>query len=56
MPPSGLWKSLGRIAFWALVASVALGALGKGQLRLWFLAWAAALAFVSYTIFMLEMD
>jgi hypothetical protein len=56
MPSPGLWKVVVRIPARALFASVALGVFGKGQPRLLNLAWAVALAFVAYAIFMLEMD
>jgi hypothetical protein len=56
MPSPGLWKVAGRIAAGMLAASVALGVFGKGKPRLFNLAWAVALAFVVYAIFMLEMD
>jgi hypothetical protein len=56
MPSPGLRKVVGRIPAWALFASVALGVFGKGKPRLLNLAWAVALAFVRYAIFMLEMD
>ena len=55
-PPPGLWKALGPVAIWSLVASVILGAFGKGKWRLMFLAWVVAYGFVMYAIFMLEMD
>lgn len=56
MPSPGIWKSVGRISFWALVGSVGLSALGKGRWRLLMPVWAAACLFVDYLIFMLEMD
>jgi hypothetical protein len=56
MPSPGLRKVVGRIPAWALFASVALGGFGKGKPRLLNLAWAVALVFVRYAIFMLEMD
>jgi len=56
MPSRGIWKSVGPLSFWALVASLSLSVLGKGRWRLLMPAWAAACLFVDYLIFMLEMD
>jgi hypothetical protein len=56
MPSPGVWKVVGRISGWSLVASVVLSAFGKGRWRLFIPAWAAAYAIVVYAIFMLEME
>jgi hypothetical protein len=56
MPSPGIWKFVGRIAFWAFIASLVLTAFGKGKWRIFIPAWAAAYAFVVYVILMLEMD
>ncbi len=56
MPSSGIWKIVGRISFWFLVASVVVSAFGKGRWRLLIFAWAASLVLVEYATLMLEMD
>jgi cytochrome b len=56
MPSPGVWKIVGRIAFWILVASVVISAFVKGRWRLLILAWAGALVFVAYATFMLNRD
>jgi hypothetical protein len=56
MPSPGIWKIVGRISFWFLVASVVVSAFGKGRWRLLILAWAASLVLVEYATLMLEMD
>jgi hypothetical protein len=56
MPSPGIWKFVGRIAFWAFIASLVLTTFGKGKWRIFIFAWAAAYAFVVYVILMLEMD
>src|SRR6267378_1656970 len=39
MPPRGIWKVVGPIAGWTLVASIVLTAFGKGRWRLFMPAW-----------------
>jgi len=56
MPSPGLWSVLGKIAGWTFVGGVVLGTLGKGRWRLMYLAWAVALPFVAFALFMLERD
>jgi hypothetical protein len=56
MPSPGIWKFVGRIAFWTFVVSLVLTAFGKDKLRILIPAWAVAYAFVVYMILMLEMD
>jgi hypothetical protein len=56
MPAPGIWKFIGRIAFWTFVGSLVLTMFGKGKWRILVPAWAAAYAFVVYLVFMLEMD
>jgi len=56
MPSPGLWKLIGRVPAWTLVASVVLSGFGKGKWRLFIPAWATAFVFVVYLIFALEMD
>jgi len=52
----GIWKFVGRIAFWTFVVSLVLTTFGKGKWRILVPVWALAYAFVVYTIHMLEMD
>jgi hypothetical protein len=56
LPSPGIWKFVGRIAFWAFLASLVLTALGKGKWRIFIPVWVVAYAFVVCMIFMLEMD
>jgi len=56
MPSPGIWKIVGRISGWTLVASIVLSAFGKGRWRLFIPAWAAAYTFVVYAVFMLDRD
>ena len=55
-PSPGLWKSLGPIIKWTLVASVAFVALGKGKGRFLVLKWAVADVFAVAMVYMLQMD
>ncbi len=55
-PAPGLWKSLGPIFTWTLIASVILAILGKGKARFLVLGWAAAVVFALAMVFILEMD
>ena len=56
MPPPGIWKFVGRIAFWTFAASLVLTVLGKGKWRIFIPIWAVAYGFVVYMLAMLEMD
>ena len=56
MPSPGIWKVMGRISGWTLVASLALSIFGKGKWRLLIPGWAVSYALVVYLIFALEMD
>jgi hypothetical protein len=56
MPSPGIWKFVGRIAFWTFAVSLVLTAFGKGKWRIFIPIWALAYAFVVYMIAMLEMD
>ena len=56
MPSPGIWKFVGRIAFWAFIASLVLTMFGKGKWRMFIPAWAAAYALVVFVILVLEMD
>jgi hypothetical protein len=56
MPSLGIWRFVGRIAFWTFVGSIVLTAFGKGKWRVFMPVWAVAYAFVVYMILMLEMD
>jgi hypothetical protein len=56
MPSPGIWKFVGRMAFWTFVLSLVLTTFGKGKWRILAPVWALAYAFVVYTIHMLEMD
>jgi hypothetical protein len=55
-PSPGIWKVIGRISAWFLIASLALSAFGKGKWRSLIPAWAATLTFVAYALFTLEME
>jgi hypothetical protein len=56
MPSPGIWKFVGRIAFWTFAVSLVFAAFGKGKWRIFIPVWALAYAFAVYMIFMLEMD
>ncbi len=56
LPSPGIWKFVGRIAFWMFVASVILTFFGKGRWRILISAWVASLCVVVPLIFALEMD
>jgi hypothetical protein len=56
MPAPGIWKFVGRIAFWIFVVSLVLTAFGKGKWRIYIPVWAVSYAFVVYMISALEMD
>ena len=51
MPSPGIWKFVGRIAFWTFAVSLVFTAFGKGKWRI-FIAY----AFVVYMMVILEMD
>jgi hypothetical protein len=55
-PSPGIWKFVGRIAFWMFVASVTLAFFGKGRWRILISAWVVSLCLVVPLIFALEMD
>lgn len=40
-PPQGLWKPLGRVFMFTLIASIPLAICGKGKSRFLVLGWAA---------------
>lgn len=56
MPSPGIWKFVGRIAFYTFAASLAFTVLGKGKWRIFIPIWAAVYGFVVYMIAMLGMD
>jgi hypothetical protein len=56
MPSPGIWKFVGRIAFWTFSVSLVFAAFGKGKWRIFIPIWAVAYTFVVYMIAMLEMD
>jgi hypothetical protein len=56
MPSPGIWKFVGRIAFWIFAMSLIFTVLGKGKWRIFIPIWAVAYGFVVYLIAMLEMD
>ena len=56
MPSPGIWKFVGRIAFWTFAVSLIFTVLGKGKWRIFIPIWAVAYGFVVYMISMLEMD
>jgi len=56
MPSPGIWKFVGRIAFWTFAVTLVFAAFGKGKWRIFIPIWAVAYAFVVYIIAMLEMD
>ena len=56
LPSPGIWKLVGRIAFWMFVASIILTFVGKGRWRIMICAWVVSLCVVVPLIFALEMD
>ena len=56
MPSAGIWKFIGRIAFWTFLTSILLTFLGKGSWRILVSAWVVSLCLVVPLIFALEMD
>jgi hypothetical protein len=56
MPSPGVWKYVGRIAFWTFAVSLIFTVLGKGKWRVFIPIRAVAYGFVLYMIAMLEMD
>ena len=56
MPQGGLWLSLRPIAKWSVIATVIVGAFGKGKGRLLVVGSAVSIVFVIYVLAMLEMD
>ena len=55
-PPRGLWNIFGLVAIGSVIASIALGALGKGRGRLLVVASAISIFFVDLLLSMLEMQ
>jgi hypothetical protein len=55
-PGPGLWLTLRPIAVWSVVATVVLGTLGKGKVRLLIIGSAISIFFVDLLLAMLEMD
>jgi hypothetical protein len=55
-PSPGLWKTLGPLFRWTLIAGVALAILGKGRGRLLVVASGLADVFVVFLVAMLDMD
>lgn len=55
-PSPGIWKFVGRIAFWMFLGSVTLAFFGKGRWRILISAWVVSLCLVVPLIFALEMD
>ena len=55
-PSPGIWKVVGRIAFWTFVASITLAFFGKGRWRILISAWVVSLCLVVPLIFALEVD
>jgi len=56
MPSPGIWRFVGRIAFWTFGVSLAFTVFGKGKWRTFIAIWAVAYAFAVYMIAMLERD
>lgn len=56
MPPPGLWLTLRPIAMWSVVATIALGALGKGKIRLLVIGSAISIFCVLALLLLLQMD
>jgi hypothetical protein len=56
LPSPGIWKFVGRIAFWMFATSVVLTLFGKGRWRILLSAWVASICIVVPLIFALEMD
>lgn len=55
-PGPGLWLTLRPIAMWSVVATVVLGAFGRGKARLLIIGSAISIFFVDFLLAMLEMD
>jgi hypothetical protein len=55
-PSPGIWKFVGRVAFWTFATSVVLTLFGKGRWRTLFAAWMASICIVVQLIFLLEME
>jgi hypothetical protein len=56
LPSPGIWKFVGRIAFWTFLTSILLTFLGKGRWRILVSAWVVSVCLVVPLIFALEMD
>jgi len=56
MPPRGLWLTLRPIAMWSMVATIAVGAFGKGKSRLLVIGSAISIFFVLALLLLLQMD
>jgi len=55
-PPRGLWLLLRPVAVWSVIATVGIGAFGRGKGRLLVLGSAISIFCVSYMLAALEMD
>ena len=55
-PSPGLWKTLGPIFRYTMIASAALAVFGKGKPRMYVLGWTVAILVGITLIFLLEMD
>jgi hypothetical protein len=55
-PPPGLWKLLGPVLKWTLIASVVLATLGKGKGRILVLGGSVSVVLVMAIVFVLDMD
>jgi len=55
-PSPGIWKFIGRIAFWAFLTSILLAFFGKGGWRVLLSAWVVSVCLVVPLLFALEMD
>ena len=51
-----MWLTLRPIAMWSVVATVVLGAFGRGKARLLIIGSAISIFFVDFLLAMLEMD
>jgi len=56
MPPPGLWLILRPIAMWSVVATVAIGAFGKGKSRVLVIGSAISIFGVLALLLLLQMD
>jgi len=56
MPSFGIWKFIGRIAYWTFLTSILLTFFGKGKWRVLVSAWVVSVCLVVPLIFTLEMD